>query len=116
LTLIDTSAWTAHLKTRGGHPGVIAALESATASSHPFIEGELMLAGAPASELLGGVEMLALEPHAEVRAFVGRMQPRPSRIGWVDAHLLYSALVHGHELLTLDGRLRVLWGRVAAGG
>ncbi len=103
MILADTSVWVAHLKQPGGHKTLIAALENDIVISHPFVEGELALSGAPVGPLLAGVSALPVAPHAEVRAFVDKLKKPVRRIGWVDAHLIYSALVHRCELLTRDG-------------
>ena len=105
MILADTSIWIAHLKQPGGHAELIAMLEDGTVCTHPFVEGELLLGGAPVAELLGGVEHLPIAPHGEVVEWLAD-RVRPVRgVGWVDAHLVYSALVHQRRLLTLDGRL-----------
>ena len=105
MLLADTSAWVAHLKQPDGHAELIAGLEQGIVTTHPFVEGELLLSGAPVGDLLAGVPILPCAPHHEVRAFVRTLQ-RPIRgIGWVDAHLAYTALVNRQRLLTLDGSL-----------
>lgn len=111
MILADTSIWVAHLKQPGGHPELIAALEQGVVASHPFVAGELLLAGAPVGELLSGVPMLPMAPHREVCAFVEGQEKPVRRIGWVDAHLIYSALVHHCLLLTRDGPQLRLFGR-----
>ncbi len=102
MILADTSIWVAHLKTKGGHRELIAALEGGDVASHPFVEGELLLAGAPTDQILAGVEMLPVEPHAEVADFFRTLSKPVRGIGWVDAHLIFSALLHTRHLLTLD--------------
>ena len=62
---------------------------------------------------LGGVEHLPLAPHGEVLEWLAA-RTRPFRgIGWVDAHLVYSALVHRRRLLTLDDRLDRFYREIA---
>lgn len=109
MILADTSVWVAHLKNASGHPELIEALDQGVAASHPFVEGELALAGAPTAELLGGVVLLPMDAHREVVTFFSRIA-RPVRgIGWIDAHLVYSALVNRCALLTRDGAQRRLF-------
>jgi predicted nucleic acid-binding protein len=109
--LADTSVWVAHLKQPNGHPDLVAALEQGVAVGHPLVEGELLLSGAPVDALLSGVAMLPMAPHAEVRAFVEQLGRPVHRIGWIDVHLVYSALVHHCKLLTGDGPQRELFRR-----
>ncbi len=112
MILADTSVWVAHLKQKGGHAELIAALEQGVAACHPFVEGELLLAGAPVKELLGGVVMLPVEPHHEVADFFSRLPKPVRRIGWIDAHLIYSALVGRCDLLSRDTPQRQLFERL----
>ena len=113
MILADTSIWVAHLRQPGGHPELIAALEEGTVSTHPFVEGELLLGGGPVDELLGGVARLPVEPHREVLGWIRQLARPVQGIGWVDAHLVYSALVHQQRLMTLDRRLGEFYRGVA---
>ncbi len=72
---------------------------------HPFVEGELALAGAPVGILLGGVAPVRTSSHEEVMSFVTSQGGALRGIGWVDVHLLHSALALGLRLLTYDKAL-----------
>jgi hypothetical protein len=84
-------------------------LEQGEVAGHDLIEGELLI-GDPAGrvELLRSYNRLhraAGVPHAEVFAFVRAHRLHGMGIGWIDAHLLASALVAGVPLWTADERL-----------
>ena len=107
MILVDTSVWVDHFRT--GSPVLGDLLGRALVLTHPFVIGELAcgslknrarilvdlnalpLAVAPAHE-----EVLRL---IEVRKLWGR------GIGWIDAHLLASALLSHCRLWTLDRQL-----------
>jgi hypothetical protein len=57
--------------------------------------------------------MLPLEPHDEVAAFVEGLQRPLKGVGWIDVHLVYSALVHRQRLLTGDRALAALFTRLS---
>lgn len=103
MILADTSVWVSHLKNPTGHAALIAALEAGAVCGHPFVQGELLLAGAPVEELFRGVPMVPLAAHREISDFVAGLPKPVRRIGWVDMHLVYSALAHRCDLLTTDG-------------
>lgn len=107
MMLVDTSVWVRHL--REGDPVLAAALERAEVWTHPWVIGELAcgrltdratvlghLRALPTTPIASGDEALALIEH---RGLAGR------GIGWVDVHLLASALLVGIRIWTLDGRL-----------
>ena len=74
---------------------------------HPFIIGELVLGGlsTPEEELLARLPTADLVPHDEVLDFVRRRRLTRHGIGWVDAHLLASALTASAVLWSLDAGL-----------
>ena len=113
MVLVDTSVWVDHL--RRGQPKLIGLLEDGSVLTHPFVIGELAcgnlsnrseilenFASLPAAVSAGSDEVLAL---IESRRLWGR------GIGWIDAHLLASALLSHCPLWTLDKQLK----QVAAG-
>lgn len=106
MILVDTSVWVNHLKV--GDPDLVGWLRDGVVAVHPFVEGELLLAGAPIEVLLGGVARVPEAPHDEVRAWVTSLGDAVRGVGWVDAHLAYSARVGRLPLATYDRRLRAL--------
>jgi predicted nucleic acid-binding protein len=54
------------------------------------------------------MEQIPPVPHSEVVAFVRARKIRGRGIGWIDAHLLASALVAGARLWTADVPLETL--------
>jgi predicted nucleic acid-binding protein len=54
-------------------------------------------------------------PHDEVLAFVRRRRLTRRGIGWVDAHLLASALASGGALWSVDGDLSAVAAALGVG-
>ena len=106
--LVDTSVWRRFFS---GHPGVrgLGDLldEHGLVLVHPFVMGELVLGGLSPKE----EELFALLPsaatvaHDEVLELVRRRRLSRRGIGWVDAHLLASALVSSASIWSADARL-----------
>jgi predicted nucleic acid-binding protein len=74
---------------------------------HPFVIGEMVLGGLSAREegLFAQLPTAAVVPHEDVLAFVRRRRLARRGIGWVDAHLLASALTSSAVLWSADGDL-----------
>ena len=76
---------------------------------HPYIVGELALGmispRAPVLEHLNALKMSNVAEHQEVMGLVDRARLWRRGIGWVDAHLLASALIDRAQLWTLDHAL-----------
>lgn len=104
---MDTSIWVAHL--REGSAGLENLLNEGRVFCHPFVIGELAC-----GTLKNRVEILSLlqaldqaEPaeHNEVMHFIDQKKLMGRGLGYVDMHLLASALLTGVQLWTLDKRL-----------
>jgi len=112
MTLVDTSVWVDHL--RSGNRILIALLERGEVLAHPFVIGELACGQIRnRREILGLLATLpsaSVADHDDVLAFVDAHRLSGRGIGWIDAHLLASALLSRARLITLDSRLS----RVAA--
>jgi predicted nucleic acid-binding protein len=108
VTLVDTSVWVEHL--RFDHPGLRDRLERGAVSVHPFVAGEIacgLLRNR--REVLDRIDALPRVPQAtdvEVRTLLERQALFGRGIGWVDAHLIASALIANVPLWTLDRRLQ----------
>ena len=117
MTLVDTSIWVEHL--RRGHPGLVARLEDAQVSTHPFIVGELACGYLKNRRevlgLLAALPQVAIADHHEVLVFVERHRLMGAGLGWVDVHLLASAVLGGSRLWTADARLRRVAARLGVG-
>ena len=106
--LVDTSVWRKYF---GGTASVrwLGDLldEDDAVLVHPFVMGELVLGGLSAREeaLFGRLPSVAMVRHEEVLEFVQRRRLSRRGIGWVDAHLLASALTSRATLWSTDTAL-----------
>ncbi len=107
MVLVDTSVWIDHL--RRGDPELSALLTGGEVLVHPFVIGELSCGNLKnRAVLLGNLAELPGAMAATHDETLGLMQVRRlwgRGIGWVDAHLLASALLSGCALWTRDARL-----------
>jgi predicted nucleic acid-binding protein len=115
LILVDTSVWVEFLRRAPPRADLREPLEAGDVLTHACVIGELALGslGRRRAQILADLRLLPCLPSVgddevmqlvEVRALAG------TGIGWVDAHLLASALLAQAALWTLDTRLA----RVAA--
>jgi len=107
MVLVDTSIWIRFLANRAPFArGLDLLLEHDDVLGHEFVEGELLIGdrgGRPA--LLADYSMLPRAPllaNTEVNEFVRARRLHGRGIGWIDAHLLASALVANAPLWTAD--------------
>jgi predicted nucleic acid-binding protein len=107
IILADTSVWVDLW--RHGNPRFVRMLEQETVLMHPFVLGELALgAVTDRGDVLGRLARLvpaSVARHDEVLALIERAPLWGRGIGWVDAHLLASALLDRIRLWTLDAQL-----------
>ena len=107
MVLADTSVWIEHF--RHGHAGLSARLTEGSVLMHPFVSGELacgnlkdrsmvltQLSSLPAAKLATHVEALQC---IDIHRLWGR------GLGWIDMHLLASALLSECRFWTLDKKL-----------
>ncbi len=107
MVLVDTNIWINHF--RKTDKNLVAVLNLGSVACHPFIIGELA-----AGNLKNRVEILSLfkslpptpvvEPD-EYLAFVESQQLMGKGLGFVDIHILASAVLSGVPLWTGDKRL-----------
>ena len=111
--LVDTSIWIRFLSNRAPYAARLEELLSRDeVSGHEFVYGELLIGDIGGrKDLLADYEQMhqaPVVPHAEVVAFVRNRRLHGRGIGWIDAHLLASALVGHLKLWTTDPRLATL--------
>ncbi len=115
MVLVDTSIWIRFLAGRMPYAEELdRLLERDEAAGHDLVSGELLI-GDPGgrSEFLKLYDVIHRVPavaHSEVTAFVRLHKLYGRGIGWIDAHLLASALIADTSLWTADEHLA----RVAA--
>lgn len=110
MILVDTSIWVEHF--RRANEALAELLRDVQVLSHPFIVGELSCGNLKnRQELLSLLQELpraTIAEHEEVLELVETRKLSGQGIGWVDAHLLASALLSGSPLWTADRKLRTL--------
>jgi predicted nucleic acid-binding protein len=107
VVLVDTSVWVSHL--RETNSGLTNLLDGAEVVCHPFVIGELacgnlknrttilsLLEALPTSQEVG---------HDEILTFIEAHKLMGKGLGYIDIHLLASAVLTGVSLWTLDRRL-----------
>jgi len=107
MILVDTSVWVDHFRKSSSR--LVSLLEEAKVLTHPFVIGELVLGRLGRRkeilELLGNLPRAKVALHEEVLSMIEDRALTGSGIGWVDAHLLASALLSHTPLWTLDRKL-----------
>jgi hypothetical protein len=110
ITLVDTSVWIDHL--RRGNDHLAALLGGGAVCCHPFVIGELACGTLRnRDELLGRLRALPAAPiaeHDEVMGFIADRKLAGRSLGWIDMHLLASALLANCPLWTADKALRAV--------
>ncbi len=118
MILADTSVWVDHFRRRNAR--LTELLENAAVLCHPFIVGELACGELdPRREILALLDRrprAVVADHDEVLAFVESNRLIGSGIGWIDAHLLASAVLSDATIWTLDRRLQRIARTVGACG
>jgi predicted nucleic acid-binding protein len=110
--LVDTSVWINHFRKGGSNLREL--LSKDLVLVHPFVVGELACGNLKnRARILSDLEALPAAvsaTHEEVMRLIEDRKLWGLGIGWIDAHLLASALLSDCQFWTLDGRL----GRAAA--
>jgi predicted nucleic acid-binding protein len=108
MLLVDTSVWVKHL--RFGDVVLEGFLDDGHVLCHPFIVGELACGNlknrAEILALLQALPMATMAEHREVLRFIGDQRLMGQGLGFVDMHLLASAVLSDIRLWTLDKKLR----------
>jgi hypothetical protein len=107
MVLADTSVWIQHF--RRGEPALAGHLVKGLVLMHPFVSGELACGNLrDRAEVLSGLQTLPaaiLASSAEVLRLVEDRRLWGRGLGWIDLHLLASALLSKCGFWTLDKRL-----------
>jgi len=110
IVLVDTSVWIRFLSNRAPYAAALDDLLSRDeVSGHDFVYGELLAGDTGGRRRLlsdyAQMHQAPVVPHAEVVAFVRERRLHGRGVGWIDVHLLASALVGRLRLWTTDPRL-----------
>jgi predicted nucleic acid-binding protein len=113
IVLVDTSVWIRFLANRSPFAaGLEGLLGRDEVCGHEFVYGELLIGDrGPRATLLANYQRMDRAPlvsHDEVAAFVRDRRLTGRGIGWIDAHLLASALVGRLTLWTADAALAAI--------
>jgi len=107
MVLVDTSVWVAHLQK--GINGLEALLNEGDVICHPFIVGELACGNlknrAEILSLLQTLPMAIYAEHEEVMNFIENYSLMGKGLGYIDMHLLASAVLTKVPVWTLDKKL-----------
>ena len=108
MILVDTSVWIAHF--RKGSPGLLHLLEDGRVATHPFVIGELACGSLHRRDeiirLLSTLPSSPVASHEEVLHLIESHHLMGTSLGYVDVHLLASAMMGRIRLWTLDQRLK----------
>jgi predicted nucleic acid-binding protein len=108
--LVDTSVWVDHLRRSNAALGRL--LDAGLVVCHPFVIGELALGSlSRTSEVLALLRELpaaSVVAHEDALALVERRRLSGRGVGWVDTHLVASAMVERRQIWTRDRRLAMV--------
>jgi predicted nucleic acid-binding protein len=110
MVLVDTSVWIRALTNRAPFAEELGRLlDLKEVAGHDLVYGELLIGdrGGRKKLLTGyrGMKQAATVPHWEVVALVEHRHLHGRGVGWIDVHLLASAMVSEAQLWTADPRL-----------
>jgi predicted nucleic acid-binding protein len=115
--LVDTSVWIDHPRRPNARLGEL--LHEALVTCHPFIVGELacgtLRKRAEILTLLGRLPAARVATHEEALVFLEAHRLMGKGLGYVDLHLLASAMMDRTPLWTLDRRLADAAAKLAIG-
>ena len=117
MILVDTSVWIDHF--RSGSARLAALLTEGEVLTHPFVIGELACGNLRRRRevvaALGSLPASPVAAHREVLRLLEEKKLTGRGVGWIDVHLVASALLAGCALWTLDGPLAVVAEELGAG-
>jgi predicted nucleic acid-binding protein len=107
MVLVDTSVWVSHL--RDGNAELANLLNDGRVLSHPLILGELACGNLKdRTVILSFLQLLPMSieaEHHEVLSFIENNRLMGKGMGYVDVHLITSAVLTGVPVWTLDKKL-----------
>lgn len=107
MVLVDTSVWVSHF--REGNVELADLLNNGKVLCHPFIVGELACGNLKdRAVILSYLELLPMSivaEHEEVLSFIENNRLIGKGLGYVDVHLIASAVLTGVSVWTLDKKL-----------
>jgi predicted nucleic acid-binding protein len=113
VVLVDTSIWIRFLANKAPYAAQLdRLLERDEVSGHGLVFGELLIGDrggrAKLLEAYAQMRQATVIPHQEVVAFVRARQLHGRGAGWIDVHLLASAVVGRLALWTADASLAAI--------
>lgn len=110
MVLVDTSVWIRALSSRAPFAEELERLlDLYEVAGHDLIYGELLIGDRGGRKKLlakyKAMVQAATVPHREVVSLVEHRQLHGRGVGWIDVHLLASAVVGAMKLWTADPRL-----------
>ena len=107
MVLVDTSIWVSHF--RDGNAGLADLLNNGEVACHPFIVGELACGNLKSRttilSLLESLPTTIVAEYEEILVFIESNRLMGKGLGYVDVHLIASALLTRVSIWTLDKRL-----------
>jgi predicted nucleic acid-binding protein len=117
MVLVDTSVWVTHLQM--GHSKLERFLQDGDVACHPFIVGELACGNLKnRSEILSLIQSLPMTieaEHQEVLQFIENHQLMGTGLGYIDVHLMASAVLTEIPIWTLDKKLNTISSKLGIG-
>ncbi|MFQ5963884.1 MAG: type II toxin-antitoxin system VapC family toxin [Candidatus Scalinduaceae bacterium] len=117
MLLVDTSVWVFHF--REGNAKLINLLNNGYVICHPFIVGELACGHLKNRyeilSLLQTLPMAIQAEHEEVLLFIENNRLMGKGLGYIDIHLLASAVLTRVPIWTLDKKLNEISKKLALG-
>lgn len=108
MVLVDTSVWISHFRS-GKEPVLASLLDDGAVFCHPFIIGELACGDlknrAIVISLLQALPVSRVAEHREILSFIESRDLQGKGLGYIDVHLLASAILTGIPIWTLDRQL-----------
>ncbi|MBN1274582.1 MAG: type II toxin-antitoxin system VapC family toxin [Candidatus Aminicenantes bacterium] len=110
MILIDTSVWVDHLRKTDQELSKL--LDKGVVLCHPFVIGELACGNlknrSEILDLLAALPKVEVASHEEAMHLVTHRKLWGKGIGWIDIHLLASALLSNCTLWTKDKALHTI--------